>query len=51
MIKELIKWRPLIIGIILAVTLYIVSDVISGQSILLPSFILAGIAVRIHDGR
>ncbi|HML04404.1 MAG TPA: hypothetical protein VK426_01390 [Methanobacterium sp.] len=50
MIKELIKWKPLLIGIILAVTLYIVSDIISGQSILLVSFIMAGIAVGFMIG-
>jgi hypothetical protein len=50
MIKELIKLKPLIIGIIIAVTLYIVSDIISGQSILLPSFILAGIALGFMVG-
>lgn len=50
MIKELIKLKPLLIGIILAVTLYIVSDIISGQSILLVSFIMAGIAVGFMIG-
>lgn len=50
MIKEIIKWRPLIIGIILVVALYIVSDVISGQNILLPAFILGGIAVGFMVG-
>ena len=50
MIKELIKWKPLLIGIILAVMLYIVSDIISGQSILLVSFIIAGIAVGFMIG-
>ena len=50
MIKDLIKWKPLLIGIILAVTLYIVSDIISGQSILLVSFIMAGITVGFMIG-
>jgi Na+/proline symporter len=44
-IKEIVKWRPIIIGIVLVVTLYVISDLISGVSILLPSFLLAGLVV------
>ena len=45
MIKEIVKWRPVIIGIVLVVTLYVISDLISGVVILLPSFLLAGLLV------
>ncbi len=45
MIKEIVKWKPISIGIILVVTLYVISDLISGVSILLPAFLLAGIVV------
>lgn len=42
---EDIKQKPLIIGFAIILTLYIVSNVMSGVSLLLPSFLLAGIAV------
>jgi len=45
MIKEIVKWRPVIIGVILVTALYILSDVISGISLMLPAFLMAGIAV------
>ncbi|MGZ7135486.1 MAG: DUF5518 domain-containing protein [Methanobacterium sp.] len=50
MLNEIIKWKPVIIGIVIVVSLYVLSDVISGQSILLTSFILAGIAVGFMVG-
>jgi hypothetical protein len=45
MSMEIIKRRPLIIGIAIIFAIYIISDMISGVSLLLPSFLLAGIAV------
>ncbi|MFA0833446.1 DUF5518 domain-containing protein [Methanobacterium formicicum] len=45
LIKEIVKWRPIIIGIVLVITLYVISDLISSVSILLPSFLLAGLIV------
>lgn len=45
MVKEMIKWRPLIIGVVLVLTLYAIADIISGVSLVLPSFLLAGIIV------
>jgi uncharacterized membrane protein YeaQ/YmgE (transglycosylase-associated protein family) len=45
MIKELVKWRPIIIGVIIVVALYVISDIISGISLILPTFLLAGIIV------
>ncbi len=42
---EIIKRRPIIIGIAIVFSIYILSDMISGMSLLLPSFLLAGIAV------
>jgi hypothetical protein len=45
MSMEIIKRRPLIIGIAIIFAIYIISDMIAGVSLLLPSFLLAGIAV------
>ncbi|MGZ7119844.1 MAG: DUF5518 domain-containing protein [Methanobacterium sp.] len=50
MLNEIIKWKPVIIGIVIVVSLYVLSDIVSGQSILLTSFILAGIAVGFMVG-
>jgi len=45
MIKEILKWRPVIIGVAMVLTLYVISDIISGISLVLPAFLLAGITV------
>ena len=45
MIKEILKWRPVIIGVAMVLTLYVISDIISGISLVLPAFLLVGIAV------
>ena len=50
MVKEMIKWRPIIIGIIIVVALYIVSTFISGQNAALTDFFLTGIAVGFMVG-
>jgi hypothetical protein len=50
MVKEMIKWRPIIIGIIIVIALYIVSTFISGQNTALTDFFLAGIAVGFMVG-
>ena len=44
MIKEIIKWRTVIIGAVIILTSYIISD-ISGVSLILPSFLLTGLVV------
>jgi hypothetical protein len=44
-IKEILKPRPVIIGVAMVLTLYVISDIISGISLVLPAFLLAGIAV------
>lgn len=45
MVKEMIKWRPLSIGVVIVVTLYAIADIVSGVSLVLPSFLLVGIVV------
>ncbi|HII83372.1 MAG TPA: DUF5518 domain-containing protein, partial [Methanobacterium subterraneum] len=45
MIKEILKWRPVIIGVAMVLTLYVISDIISGITLVLPTFLLAGIVV------
>ena len=45
MIKEIVKWRPVTIGIVLVVTLFVISSLISNVNILMPSFLLAGLIV------
>lgn len=42
---EIIKRNPLIIGICIILAMYVIGDVISGVSFLLPSFLFAGIVV------
>jgi len=42
---EIIKRNPLIIGICIILAMYVIGDVISGASLLLPSFLFAGIVV------
>jgi uncharacterized membrane protein YeaQ/YmgE (transglycosylase-associated protein family) len=44
-IKEIIKWRTVIIGAVIILTSYIISDIISGVSLILPSFLLTGLVV------
>jgi len=44
-IKEILKWRPVAIGVAMVLTLYVISDIISGITLVLPTFLLAGIAV------
>lgn len=50
MMKDLIKWRPIIIGIIIVIALYIVSNIINGQNTLITDFLLTGIAVGFMVG-
>lgn len=45
MIKEILKLRPVIIGVAMVLTLYVISDIISGINFVLPAFLVAGIAV------
>ncbi|AXV37586.1 MAG: DUF5518 domain-containing protein [Methanobacteriaceae archaeon] len=47
MINELIKWKPLLIGVCIVIILYLVSDLFSGVSLLLPSMLLAGIYIGV----
>jgi fructose-specific phosphotransferase system IIC component len=44
MLKEIIKWRPLLIGALIVITTYVVSY-FSGESLLFSSFLLGGITV------
>lgn len=50
MMKDLIKWRPIIIGIIIVIALYIVSNIINGQNTLITDFLITGIAVGFMIG-
>lgn len=50
MMKDLIKWRPIIIGIIIVIALYIVSNIINGQNTLITDFLVTGIAVGFMIG-
>lgn len=45
MIGEILKLKPLVIGVFIVLALYIISDLFSGISIVLPAFLIAGIAV------
>jgi hypothetical protein len=45
MVKEIVKWRPVIIGVVIVAVLYATADIISGVSLTLPSFLLVGIIV------
>jgi Na+/proline symporter len=45
MINDMIKWKPVLIGIIIASILYVTSDIVSGQNMLLSEFLLGGIIV------
>lgn len=38
MIKDLIKWRPIIIGVVIVVAFYVVSNIISCLNTMLPDF-------------
>lgn len=42
---EIIKRNPLIIGIAIILSMYVIGDMVTGVSLLLPSFLLAGIVV------
>jgi len=42
---EIIKRNPLIIGIAIILSLYVIGDMLTGVSLLLPAFLLAGIVV------
>ena len=44
MLKEIIKWRPLLIGSLIVVTFYVVAY-FSGESLLFSSFLLGGMLV------
>ena len=50
MVKEMIKWKSIIIGIFIAIALYAVSNILSGLNITLIDFLLAGIAVGLWLG-
>lgn len=50
MINDDIQWKPVVIGIIIAIAFYIVSDIVSGQNFILSTFLLAGIAVGFMVG-
>ena len=50
MIKKMIRWKPLIIGVIFLLTFYVVSNIISGINISLIGFLLAGTAVGFMVG-
>ena len=50
MIQDMIKWRPILIGAFIAVAVYIISDILSGQNLQYSAFLLAGIAVGFMIG-
>ncbi|MEN6330249.1 MAG: DUF5518 domain-containing protein [Methanobacteriaceae archaeon] len=49
MLKEIIKWRPLLIGALITVTSYMISY-LSGESVYFASFLLGGIIVGFMIG-
>lgn len=50
MIKDLFKWKPIIIGVIMMIAFYAVSSIISGLNITLPAFLLVAIFVGFMVG-
>lgn len=56
MINDLVKWRPIFIGVIVVLALYLISSLLSGANTTLSDFLIASIAVgfmvggKIKDG-
>ncbi len=50
MINDLIKWRPIFIGIIIVLGLYLISSLLSGSNTTLSDFLIVSIAVGFMVG-